>query len=241
MRYQEKKCYATGNPIASQEGFTIKAEEFELHYKAHNGSNRIEKLVAHLNVRAYSPDLVGGGEKLVYDVDNHCLKLSGLQSYIQMATVKIQADQDIEAWLNKDVAIARGKVQVNFTQKDYSLHGEYVEATFVPKGQDKKELETIVAKDKVKIQQLDYIVLSDHVFFDNVAGIAFVRHNVKLVKNGHHTLGQFGVVNLVSKVGRLYKTDYLCQDQKQTKQQRVRSTIYPKAFKRKNDKNTSTK
>jgi lipopolysaccharide export system protein LptA len=197
----EKRYIATGNAIAKRGGVTIKADELIAHYNedADGNSQAIYRLDAIGHVVITSGQTEATGDKGVYHMDKKVAVLVGKNLQLISPRALITAEDSLEYWEERELAVARGKATV--IQKDKRLQAGVLTAYIRPdKKTGKKTIQRIDATGGVHISTKREIIRGAEAVYNVAEEKATICGNVKITRGENQLNGECADVNM--KTGR---------------------------------------
>ncbi len=201
---QEKLTFmARGNARAVRGEVTVFADELQAFYrKLAKGGTEIWRLDAIGHVRIETPGEKAYGNHGVYDVDNAILVLSGGKVRLVTDTDVITANEQLEYWEHKKMAVARGKaVAVSDGKK---LNADILVAYFTKNRKGKTAVHRIEAFDNVQIETELEKATSKRAVYNANNGMVTLTDSVQLTRDGNVLDGCKAQVNLNSGVSKLF-------------------------------------
>jgi lipopolysaccharide export system protein LptA len=194
---------ATGNARASQGDSAVEADRLIAYYRPNaGGDDEIYRIDAIGNVRILSSSERATGDHAVYDVLNGVLVLTGEQVKLETAEDTIVADDSLEYYEKRKLAIARGNalaIRADRRLKADVLMAHFAEADAKAAKRESK-LERIEAVGNVLISTPTEIVLAERGDYDLTSGLAQLTGGVKITRGETQLNGQRAEVNM--KTGR---------------------------------------
>ena len=202
-RQDEQVILARGNARAKRGRVTILADELRAYYKEkQTGGSDIWRLDADGNVRIVTPGEKASGELAVYDIAQSILVLSGAKVKFETANDVITADQQLEYWEKRKMAVARKNAVA--VRDDKRIKADVLVAYFRDTKQGETEVHRIEAFDNVHIRTKKDKVWADRGVYNVKSGIATLTGSVKLERGKNKLNGCKAVVNLNTGVSKLY-------------------------------------
>ncbi|MGH6952890.1 MAG: LptA/OstA family protein [Alphaproteobacteria bacterium] len=199
----EQKVYiARGNARATQGELTVAAESLTAHYReSETGEAVIYRLEAAGDVLIVSGTERASGENAVYDVDNGVLVLTGKEVTYETEKERISADNSIEYWERRQLAVARGNAVA--VRDNKTLHADVISAHLRDDAAGKLEMYRVEAFENVEVATPTEVARARYGNYDVKTGIATLSGAVKLTKGKSQLNGEFAEVNLNTGVSRL--------------------------------------
>jgi len=201
---QEKLTFlARGNARAVRGEVTVFADELQAFYrKLAKGGTEIWRLDAVGNVRIETPGEKAYGDHGVYDVDNAILVLSGGKVRMVTDTDVITANEQLEYWERKKMAVARGDATAVSDGK--KLNADVLVAYFTKDRAGKTAVHRVEAFDNVRIDSGAEKVSSNRAVYTVGNGMVTLSEAVKLTRDGNVLDGCRAQVNLNTGVSKLF-------------------------------------
>lgn len=194
---------ARGNARAVRDKVTVSADLLRAFYrKTKTGGSDIWRLDAEGNVKISSPGETAYGEKGVYDLDNSILVLSGGKVSYVTEKDKITADEQIEYWEKKQMAVARGNAVV--VREGKRLHANVLAAYFHKNAKGKSSIYRVEAFDNVQIVTDKDKAVSNRAVYNVESGIATLTGSVKIIRDQNELNGCSAEVNLNTGISKLF-------------------------------------
>jgi len=201
---QEKLTFmARGNARAVRGDVTVFADELQAFYrKLPKGGTEIWRLDAIGHVRIETPGEKAYGEHGVYDVDNAILVLRGGKVRLVTDTDVITANEQLEYWERKKMAVARGDAMAVSDGK--KLNADVLVAYFSKNKSGKTAVNRVEAFDNVRIDTGPEKVTSNRGVYNAGNGIVTLTDSVKLTRDGNVLDGCRAKIDLNSGVSKLF-------------------------------------
>lgn len=193
----EQLYHARGNAVATQGDLTVRADLLTAHYKdAEGGGDQvIYRLDAIQNVIITSGETEASGDKAVYHIERRVAVLVGED--LQMITDRgtITAEESLEYWQDKSIAVARGDATI--IQQDRRLRAGVLTA-FVNRNaaSGKSEVTRIDATGGVHISTPSDIVRGREGVYDVAKEQITLCGNVKITRGGNQLNGECATVDM---------------------------------------------
>lgn len=219
---------ARGNARAIRGQVTVFADELRAYYREKpNGDTEIHRLDAIGNVRIRSEDATASGGRAIYNVDDGILVLDGGRVKMVAGSDTLFADEQLEYWERKNMAVARGNAVAR--RADKRLRAQVLAAHFRKNKAGDNEIYRVDAFDDVKIVTQKDTALSDRGVYNVKSGIATLTGSVKILRGRNTLNGCSAEVNLNTGVSRLHS----CTAPSGRGKKRVRGVILPDSLKNK--------
>ena len=194
---------ARGNARAVRGDVTVYADELHAFYrKLPKGGTEIWRLDAINNVRIVTPGETATGEKGVYDVDNGILVLTGKKVRLVTPTDEVIADEQLEYWERKQMAVARGHAQAFSEGKN--LKADVIVAYFKRNKAGKSSISRVEAFDNVEVETDSEKATSNRGIYNVKSGIALLTGSVSIVREGNRLNGCKAEVNLNTNISKMF-------------------------------------
>ncbi|MCB2100292.1 MAG: hypothetical protein KDE22_05445 [Rhodobacterales bacterium] len=215
---------AQGNARAVRGDVTVHADRLRAFYRDEaSGKSGLWRLDATGGVRIVGAQQTAYGDQAVYDVDQQVLVLSGGRPRIESATDRITADQQIEYWDARQIAVARGNAVA--VREDRRLKADVLVAHFAPDTKGKTTVELVEAFDHVQVNTATEQVTANRGTYRMETGIATLTGSVIITRGQNRLTGCTATVNLNTGVSRLRGCGGDAGDR------RVRGVILPRELK----------
>ena len=224
IEWQQQKLIfvARGNARARRGDLTVEAETLRAYYRERkDGSTDIWRLDAEGDVKISTPGETAYGQSAVYNVDDGTLVLKGGKK-VRLVTQQdeITADQQLEYWEKKQMAVARGNALA--VRADRRLAADILVAYFRPDKNGKNSIHRIEAFDNVRIVTAKDTASGDRGEYDVESGIATLTGSVRITRGNTRLKGCRAKVNMNTGVSRLFGCGSAASGG-----QRVRGLIHP--------------
>ena len=176
------------------------ADELTAYYRAgKNDSQEIYRMDAIGKVRILQAETEARGDKGVYHMDKQVVVLVGENLKLLNPQATITAEESLEYWQARSIAVARGKATV--VQEDKRLRAGVLTAFISPnKKTGKSEIQRIDATSGVHISTKDEIVRGREGVYEVDKQLATVCGDVKITRGENQLNGECAEVNM--KTGR---------------------------------------
>lgn len=193
---------ARGNARATRGEVSVYGDLLRAFYRRKDGgSTDIYRLEAVGAVRIASVGETAFGENAVYDVDKGILVLSGKEVKLVTAEDTITADQQLEYYDGKQMAVARGHAVAQ--RADRKIRTDVLVAYFQRDAAGKSRVYRVDAFDNVHITTQQEQVWADRGVYNVDSAIATLTGNVKLVRGENTLVGCSAEVNLKTGISKL--------------------------------------
>lgn len=220
---QERLVFvARGNARAIRGEVTVFGDELRAYYReTPDGKTEIRRLDAVGKVRIQSPEGIAYGGKAVYDVDNAIMVMTGGKLKLITPTDRITADDQIEYWERKQMAVARGNAVA--VRENKRLRADVLAAYFRKNKAGESKIFRVDAFDRVRVKTDKDTATSDRGVYNVESGIATLTGSVK-IKRGRNVLnGCSAEVNLNTGISTLHS----CPRTAGQPKKRVRGVLIP--------------
>ncbi len=208
----EKKYEARVNAIASRGDLRIRADRLTAYYDDSGERTLITRIEAVGRVILTQGETRAEGDRGTYHIDQKRAFLIGRNLQISNLSGVIMADDSLEYWEQKGVAIARGQALV--IQNENRLQAGTLTAFIDPaqtnaneENADPKRPETqitrIDAEDGVHLSTPEEIVIANEGVYDMVAQTVRMCGDVKVTRAGNLVTGNCAFVDLETGKSRL--------------------------------------
>lgn len=200
---QDKQVFlARGNARATRGEVAVDSDLLRAFYrKKAEGGTDIYRLEAVGSVRIASAGETAYGENAVYDVDKGIMVLSGKEVKLETAEDTITADQQLEYYDGKQMAVARGHALAQ--RADRKIRTDVLVAYFQRDAAGKSRVYRVDAFDNVHITTAQEQVWADRGVYDVDSAIVTLSGNVKLVRGDNTLVGCSAEVNLNTGISKL--------------------------------------
>ncbi|MGB0682638.1 MAG: LptA/OstA family protein [Magnetovibrionaceae bacterium] len=202
---QDKQVFlARGNALATQGDVTVASDILRAYYReTDEGKTDVWRVDADGNVLINSPGMTVTGDTAVYDVENEILVVkSDREVRLESPDQIITANQQMEYWANRQMAVARGKARA--MREGQTVQADVLVARFVEEN-GRNRVKQVEAFDRVLIvtAQKDRVT-SDRGLYDLGTGIATLTGSVKITRGGNQLNGCRAQVNLNTGVSKIF-------------------------------------
>lgn len=193
---------ARGNAVAQSGQVTVHADELTAHYReTTESSSEIYRLEARGHVRIETPTENATGDAGVYDVEQAVLVITGQSVRFATPTETITAEQSLEYWENKGLAVARGNAVAD--QDGKRLRADVISAHLRENQAGRFAVYRVEAFGNVQIRTATEFVRGDYGDYRAESGIAALSGSVKITQGSNQLNGDFAEVDLNTGVSRL--------------------------------------
>lgn len=196
---QQYRAY--GNATAIREAGIVVADVLTAYYREVDGRQVIYRLDADGSVVLTSDTSEARGDKAVYHIDQKVAVLVG--ENLQMVTDQgtITAEESLEYWDERRIAVARGDALV--VQEDRRIKAGIITAFLNPAGQGTTQVNRIDAIGDVHVSTLTDIVTGREGVYIVAEEKATICGNVKITRDQNQLNGECAVVNMVTGRSRI--------------------------------------
>ncbi len=201
---QQSQVYiARGNAKAIRGEVTIRADELRAYYrKSADDANQIWRLEARGNVVITSPSETVWADQGVYDVDNGVLVLTGRNLRLKTATDVLTAEDSLEYWDKRRMAVARGNATA--VRGDQKIRASVITARFREDEKGDLRLSQVEAFDNVFISTPKADARSAYGVYDAASETARLAGSVRISRGTDELVGRCAEMNMQTGVSRLY-------------------------------------
>ena len=194
---------ARGNARAIRGEVTDYGDELRAFYrKLSDGGTEIWRLDVTGKVRIVTPSETAYGDNGVYDVDNAILVLTGKKVRLLTPSDEVIAEQQIEYWERKQMAVARGNAQV--LSEDRNLKADVIVAYFKKNKAGKNAVHRVEAFNNVIIKTAKEEATSDRAVYNVKSGVATLTGSVKIAQDRNQLKGCKAEVNMNSGFSKMF-------------------------------------
>jgi len=200
---QESQMFlARGNARATRGDVSVHGDLLRAFYRRKpDGGSDIYRLEAVGRVRIASVGETAFGESAVYDVDQGIMVLSGKAVKLVTAEDTITADQQLEYYDGKQMAVARGHAVAQ--RADRKIRTDVLVAYFERDAAGKSRVYRVDAFDNVHIVTEQEQVWADRGVYNVDSAIATLAGDVRLVRGENTLIGCGAEVNLNTGISKL--------------------------------------
>jgi len=194
---------ARGNARAVRGEVTVYGDELHAFYrKLPDGGTEIWRLDAIDNVRIVTPSETATGDRGVYDVDNGILVLTGKKVRLVTPTDEVIADEQLEYWERKQMAVARGNAEAFSDGKN--LKADVIVAYMKKDKNGKSSIRRVEAFDNVGIQTATETATSDRGIYNVKTGIVTLTGSVMILRDSNQLNGCKAEVNMNTGISNMF-------------------------------------
>ncbi len=194
---------ARGNARAVRGEVTVYGDELHAFYrKLPDGGTEIWRLDAIKNVRIVTPSETATGDRGVYDVDNGILVLTGKKVRLVTPTDEVIADEQLEYWERKQMAVARGNAEASSDGKN--LKADVIVAYMKKDKNGKSAIRRVEAFDNVEIETATETATSDRGIYNVKTGIVTLTGSVMLLRDSNQLNGCKAEVNMNTGISNMF-------------------------------------
>ncbi len=193
---------ARGNARAARKDVAVRADVLRAHYASRaDGATELSRLEAAGDVKISSPSENITGDTAVYDLEEAVLVVAGDRVRLDTGNDQITANQQMEYWERKQMAVARGRAVGLHDGK--RIRAEVLVAFLRSDRQGKSRVFRVEAFDDVVIQtEIDTVRANEGVY--NVdSGIATLTGNVRITRGENQLAGDNAEVDLNTGISKL--------------------------------------
>ncbi|MDE0815520.1 MAG: hypothetical protein OSB46_16285 [Alphaproteobacteria bacterium] len=208
---RDQRMYvARGNARAARGGAEIFADELTAYYRGNDAEDKgsgknnkegqtIFRVDADGHVRVRSKNNQAYGDQAVYHVEQAVFVLVGKTLRLETARAKITAQDSLEYWEDRQLAVARGGAIA--TSENRRLRADILTAHIDNQG--RQEIKQIDAFGNVVVSTRNVIARGDEGVYNPKTSIATLCGGVKITRGGNQLNGDCAEVNLRSGKSRL--------------------------------------
>ncbi|MBT5414877.1 MAG: hypothetical protein HOH66_14810 [Rhodospirillaceae bacterium] len=193
---------ARGNAVAQSGDVTVRADELIAFYRETSESDsEIYRLEARGNVRIATLNENATGDVGIYDVEQGVLVITGDDVRFRTPTETITAEESLEYWEAKGLAVARGNAVAD--QDGKRLRADVISAHLREDQGGRFAVYRVEAFGDVQIRTATEFVRANYGDYRAESGIAALSGSVKITQGSNQLNGDFAEVNLNTGVSRL--------------------------------------
>ncbi len=201
-RRKEKVYIASGEARAARGEIELFGDILSAFYRdGADGSTEIYRVEAHGNVRILSPNERVYGDDGYYDVERGVVTLTGKDLRLETGGDRITANESLEYWEAKQLAIARGGAVAS--RGDKSLSADLLVGHFRKDDEGRLVLNQVDAEGRVEISTPTDFVTSKSGVYHVDKELAELIGDVKITRGEAQLNGEYAEVNLATGVSRL--------------------------------------
>ena len=201
--HQEEKVFvARGNARAIRETVTVDSDVLRAYYRETDGGTEIWRMDANGSVEIRSPTETIYGDEAIYDVINGVLVVKGEDIRFVAGDDLITAEQQLEYWETKQMAVARGDAMIK--RPDRTVYGDVLAAYFSRDASGTTSVNRVDAYDNVKIVTINDTATSDRGVYNVDTGVATLTGNVNIMRGQNTLSGCKAVVDLNTGISKLF-------------------------------------
>ena len=201
-RRNEQLYIARGNAEAIRGDLTIYADVMSAHYsRTDGGSSNIDRIDVEGNVRIVSPTETVYGDRGAYDVINGVLVLIGDDLRLVSGNDIITAEDSLEYWDEKRMAVARGEAEAK--RDDKVIQADVLAAHLEADAKDNLKLTRVDAFGSVRIFTATTFASGDRGVYYMDREFATLTGSVKITSEENQMNGEYAEVDMKTGVSRL--------------------------------------
>ena len=203
--HQEKLVFvARGKAQATRNGLKVKANELRAYYKKLlDGSTEIIRLDAISNVSFVSDQYTAFGEHAIYDINSKIITMTGNNLKLIADKDWLAANDQLEYWEKKQMAVARGKAVA--VRENKKIFADILAAYFKKDRANNSKIYRVDAFDNVKILTEKDKAISDRGVYNVESGIASLSGSVQITRGKNILRGCSAEVNLNTGISKLFR------------------------------------
>lgn len=201
-RRKEKVYIASGKARAARGEIELFGDILSAFYRdGADGSTEVYRVEAHGNVRILSPNERVYGDDGYYDVERGVVTLTGKALRLETGGDSITANESLEYWEAKQLAVARGGAVAS--RGDKSLSADLLVGHFRKDDEGRLVLNQVDAEGQVEISTPTDFVTSKSGVYHVDKELAELIGDVKITRGEAQLNGEYAEVNLATGVSRL--------------------------------------
>jgi lipopolysaccharide export system protein LptA len=222
---------ASGKARATRGKTRVEADILRAFYKKNkDGSSKLFRLEAIGRVKITSPTQKLTGEMGVYDLTKGILVLTGKKVSLISGKNIITANQQLEFYEKREMAVARKNARANHDGK--VLRADTIVALFFKNKNGVTQLSRVQAFENVRLVNNTESIWADKGIYDVNSSIATLDGNVRITRTGSQLSGDSAIINLNTGVSKLLtnpvpQSSTGKKNQKFQKKKRVRGFLRP--------------
>lgn len=193
---------ARGNARAIRGEVEVNADILKAYYRDSDGPSQIWRLDAEGSVTIESPSEKVTGDLAIYDVQNGVLVVRGRDVRFIAGADTITADEQLEYWESKQLAVARGNATA--VREDKRLNARVLAAYFRRVADGKTDVDRIEAFDDVTITTATERITASRGVYTVATGIVTLTGNVRVTRDGNTVEGCNAEVDLNTNISRMF-------------------------------------
>jgi lipopolysaccharide export system protein LptA len=218
---QETKVFiARGNAKAIRATVTIDSDVLRAYYREINGKTEVWRMDAEGSVVMRSPTETIYGDNAIYDVVNGVLVVRGESIRFEAGDDLITAEQQLEYWEIKQMAVARGDAVIK--RPDRTMYADVLASHFSRDAEGNTTVNRVDAYDDVKIVTATDTITADRGVYNVDTGIATLTGSVVLLRADNTLSGCKAIVDMNTSISKLFA----CENGTGT---RVQGTFQPES------------
>ncbi len=201
--HQDDKVFiARGNARAIRETVSVNADLLRAYYRETEAGTELWRLDADGSVEIVSPTEVIYGDEAIYDIDNSVLVVRGENIRFVAGDDVITAENQLEYWEIKNIAVARGDAVV--TRLDKTLYADVLVAHFRRDEGEATSVHRVDAYDDVRIVTLEDEIVADRGVYNVNTARATLTGSVLITRSQNTLTGCKAEVNLNTGISKLF-------------------------------------
>ncbi|MEQ8505588.1 MAG: LptA/OstA family protein [Rhodospirillales bacterium] len=194
---------AKGNAKAIRGQVTVLADQLTAFYTERpDGTTDIYRLDADGKVKIKSTNQVASGDKAVYDVTRETLVLSGGKPNLVTPDTVITANQQLEYWEQRQMAVARGKAEAIKDKR--RVRADVLAAFFRKAKSGETKVYRVDAYDNVSVLTDRDRAYGNRGVYNVETGIVTLTGSVRIERGKNELQGCKAEVNLNTGISRLF-------------------------------------
>jgi lipopolysaccharide export system protein LptA len=201
-RSEEQEYVARGNAVIRRDDLEVRADLLRAHYRElEDGGTEIYRASAEGNVEIETEGGRAWADVAVYDLDQAVMVLTGDNLRLENQDGVVTAEDSLEYWVDRQLAVARGDAAV--TRGDDRVSGDVLTGQFAEDEQGEMKLSVVSAVGNVLVITGEDRASGDEAVYDLDTNMATLGGNVRLNRGDNQLNGDFAEVDLDTGVSRL--------------------------------------
>ena len=209
----EKIYIARGNATAKQKNFHLRSDVIKAHYReTETSGTEIYRLEAIRKVIVQSSDRIAYGDYGVYDLDNSATVLKGKNLRLETTLETIRANERLEYWDKKKMAIAKGDATAQRGEKQ--VKADTLNVYFSETNGKSLTADRIEAVGNVEISTPNEVAIGNEAVYYIEKELVTLLGHVKITRGKSQLNGSIAEINLKTGRSRLLSKSGLDGNQK---------------------------
>lgn len=202
---KDAKIIAIGKTKTTRGTVILTAETLSALYQENQGTTEITQIHATDNVRITAPGEKAEGDKASYDLKEKVIILHGAPAKLITESGVVSADDALEYWQGKQMAVARGNATI--TKDDKKVKAPLITAYLTKKGTGRKTgVEKMFAYNGVVMTTKTEKISGDKAVYLPQKGTISLLGNVTIRQGDNVLQGAYADVDLKTGISRLMTT-----------------------------------